>query len=468
MSESSDLPQASATTSEADADHEGAASPPTTSSSPASPTSSSPRTSSPARTTRSPSRSIPTTRRPRTPTSSACRTPRTTRPAPTAARETLGRRGRRPSTPTPRTTPRTPTSAGGSTAPERADDRARRLIDDAWRRGARRGRVRDLALDGAFPHTDRYGSDVLTTDWRAPKNGRAVDVPAEIGLVVEEVITDWCGEIVAVDRDLDTVTLEDRRGKRRTFPLGPGFLLEGKPVVAGAAGPAVGSGEADAYGERLGRRPRREGPRGARQPDLRRGPPRRRAGREGLGRRPADRGRGRGVPRRRRRPRRAPARLQARTRSAGSACSSTTSCPAPRRAGSPRASRSPTVGKHVLIVGHPFIDVWQAVKPSRLGIKRWPDVPRNIDWKKGTCQQLGWPHRDQADIARGLEAHPRRGARLRGPRPAAARPGRGAHRLRDRGVVAPARPASVRSGRARPRRRAAGRAGSGSAARWRA
>src|SRR5690348_1287509 len=44
-------------------------------------------------------------------------------------------------------------------------------------------------------------------------------------------MTDWCGEIVAVDRDLGTLTLEDRRGKRRTFPLGPGFLLEGRPVV---------------------------------------------------------------------------------------------------------------------------------------------------------------------------------------------------------------------------------------------
>jgi hypothetical protein len=62
-------------------------------------------------------------------------------------------------------------------------------------------------------------------------------------------------------------------------------------------------------------------------------------------------------------------------------------------------AKSP-VGKHVLIVGHPFIDVWAAVKPERLGIQRWPDVPRNIEWKKGICQQLGWPHRDQADIAR--------------------------------------------------------------------
>src|SRR5215217_5384516 len=56
-------------------------------------------------------------------------------------------------------------------------------------------------------------------------------------------MTDFCGEIVAVDRDLGTLTLEDRRGRRRSFPLGPGFLLEGRPVVLAAPvtrpGPAV-------------------------------------------------------------------------------------------------------------------------------------------------------------------------------------------------------------------------------------
>ena len=94
---------------------------------------------------------------------------------------------------------------------------------------------------------DRYSTDVLTTDWRAPKNGRAVPAPAEIGAVVEEVQTDFVGEIVAVDRQLGTVTLEDRRMKRRVFELGPGFLLEGKPVIltapvakaAAPAGPAL-------------------------------------------------------------------------------------------------------------------------------------------------------------------------------------------------------------------------------------
>src|SRR3954469_7541522 len=81
---------------------------------------------------------------------------------------------------------------------------------------------------------DRYGSDVLNTDWRAPRRGRAAEISADKGLVVEEGTTDWCGEVVGVERDLGVLTLEDRRGRRRTFPLGPGFLLEGRPVVLGA------------------------------------------------------------------------------------------------------------------------------------------------------------------------------------------------------------------------------------------
>ena len=39
-------------------------------------------------------------------------------------------------------------------------------------------------------------------------------------------------------------------------------------------------------------------------------------------------------------------------------------------------------------------------KRDRIGLQQWPDVPRSIEWKKGVCQHLGWPHRDQADIAR--------------------------------------------------------------------
>jgi hypothetical protein len=44
----------------------------------------------------------------------------------------------------------------------------------------------------------------------------------------------------------------------------------------------------------------------------------------------------------------------------------------------------------VLIVGHPFIDIWQAVKPSVIGIGRWPQVPRGIPWKEGVLRAIGW------------------------------------------------------------------------------
>jgi len=55
--------------------------------------------------------------------------------------------------------------------------------------------------------------------------------------------------------------------------------------------------------------------------------------------------------------------------------------------------------KHVLVVGHPFIDIWQAVRPEVVGIVAWPDVPRGEDWKTGTCRVLGWPHESAADRA---------------------------------------------------------------------
>ena len=245
----------------------------------------------------------------------------------------------------------------------------------------------------------RYGSDVLSTDWRAPKRGRASDHPADLGLVVEEVTTDWCGEVVAVDRDLHTLTLEDRRGKRRTFPLGPGFLLEGKPVVltapvrgtAPAAPTRTASGSVAVHGAkaRVARQSRIfvEGRHDAELVERVWGDDLRIEGvvveylggvddladhlrdfRPGPGRR------------------------------VGVLVDHLVPGSKESRIAQGIA-RSP-VGKHVLIVGHPFIDIWQAVKPARLGIPRWPDVPRSIDWKKGTCQQLGWPHRDQADIAR--------------------------------------------------------------------
>jgi hypothetical protein len=225
-----------------------------------------------------------------------------------------------------------------------------------------------------------------------------VEISADKGLVVEEVTTDWCGEIVAVERDLDTVTLEDRRGRRRTFPLGPGFLLEGVPVIlrppsrsAPAAPTRTASGSVAVPGTkaRVARASRIfvEGRHDAELvekvwgDDLRL---------EGVVVEYLD-----GVDD-----------LSEQLRDFR---------PGPERrvgvlvdhlvAGSKESriataiARSP-LGRHVLIVGHPFVDVWQAVKPERLGLAQWPTVPRNVEWKHGICQSLGWPHRDQADIAR--------------------------------------------------------------------
>jgi len=245
---------------------------------------------------------------------------------------------------------------------------------------------------------DRYGSDVLSSDWRKPAKGRSVEVSAEVGLVVEEVQTDFCGEIVKVERDLGTVILEDRRSKRRTFPLGPGFLLDGVPVILVAPsrkGPAqptrTASGSVAVHGAkaRVARASRIfvEGRHDAELVEKVWGADLRIEGvvveyLEGVDD------------------------LSSHLRDFG---------PGPERkvgvlvdhlvAGSKESriaqsiAKSP-VGRHVLIVGHPFVDVWQAVKPERLGVEKWPVIPRNLEWKKGVCQSFGWPHRDQADIAR--------------------------------------------------------------------
>jgi hypothetical protein len=218
-------------------------------------------------------------------------------------------------------------------------------------------------------------------------------------LVVEEVMTDYCGEIVAVDRDLGTLTLEDRRGRRRAFPLGPGFLLEGRPVVltapvtrpAPAAARRTASGSVAVQGARarVARESRIfvEGRHDAELVEKVWGDDLRVEGVvvEYLG----------GVDD-----------LASALREFG---------PGPdRRVGvlvdhlvpgskesriADEVRRSP-VGEHVHVVGHPFVDVWAGVKPDRVGLAAWPEVPRDVEWKHGICEALGWPHADQADIAR--------------------------------------------------------------------
>ena len=245
---------------------------------------------------------------------------------------------------------------------------------------------------------DRYGTDVLGTDWRAPRRGRAVEVQADLGLVVEEVTTDLCGEIVRVERDLATVTLEDRRGVRRVFPLGPGFLLEGVPVILRApdrAGPtqptrtASGSVAVPGSRARVARASRIfvEGRHDAELVEKVWGDDLRVEGvvveyLEGIDDLSAQLRDFRPVPQRR----------------AGVLVDHLVPGSKESRIAA-AVARGPLSG-HVLVVGHPYVDVWQAVKPERVGLSAWPQVPRTVEWKHGVCQALGWPHRDQADTAR--------------------------------------------------------------------
>ncbi|MGI8433976.1 MAG: DUF3097 domain-containing protein [Nocardioidaceae bacterium] len=245
---------------------------------------------------------------------------------------------------------------------------------------------------------DRYGPDVLSTDWRAPRGGRSTDVSADRGLVVEEVMTNWCGEIMRVDRDLDTVELEDRHGVRRSFPLGPGFLLEGAPVVLLAPARTVpvrvtrnasGSLPAPPSRAKVARASRIfvEGRHDAELVEKVWGDDLRIEGvvveylngiddlEEVL--RTFDPAPGRRV---------------------GVLVDHLVSGSKESRIA--HAVTASALGEHVMITGHAYVDVWQAVKPSCLGAAAWPTVPPGVSWKHGVCQQLGWPQGDQADIAR--------------------------------------------------------------------
>ena len=225
-------------------------------------------------------------------------------------------------------------------------------------------------------HRDRYGSDVLSTDWRTPRIGRAVETPAELGLVVEAVLDpagsqpDFCGEIVKVERDLDTVILEDRRNVRRTFPLGPGFLLEGRPVVLvaqtrnGPAAPtrtASGSVAVSGAKARVARASRIfvEGRHDAELVEKVWGADLRIEGvvveyLEGVDDLAEHLRAFRPGPERR----------------VGVLVDHLV--PGSKESRIAQAVAKSPVGKHVLIVGHPFVDIWAAVKPQRLGKDTWP------------------------------------------------------------------------------------------------
>nr|WP_205856495.1 DUF3097 domain-containing protein [Phytoactinopolyspora endophytica] len=247
--------------------------------------------------------------------------------------------------------------------------------------------------------SDRYGRDVLSNSPH-PKRPESVETAAEPGLVVEDVQTGFCGAVV--DCDKYGVTLEDRQGKRRAFPLGPGFWIDGKPVALvrptrpAAAAPsrtASGSRPVEHHRARTARESRVyvEGKHDAELVEKIWGHDLRVEGVvvEELGGaddlpeiiRDFDPGPGRRLG------------VLLDHMVDGSKES--------------RIAERATTGsgaEHVLIIGHPYIDVWQAVRPSVLGIDAWPDVPRGVPWKEGVLSAIGWTEEPPAAWRRILAA----------------------------------------------------------------
>jgi hypothetical protein len=243
---------------------------------------------------------------------------------------------------------------------------------------------------------DRYGDDVLAGDWKARGRRTIPKVVAERELVVELASNGFCGAIVTVDKQ--HVTLEDRFGARRMFPLGHGFLVDGEAVElivpvrkapAGRLRTASGSYAAASVPARVALPSRIfvEGRHDAELVEKVWGADFRIEGvvveyLEGVDVLPPHLNEFRPGPGRR----------------AGILVDHLVPGSKEQRIAD-AVARGPH-GAHVLVVGHPFIDIWQAVKPARLGRQAWPVIPRGTDWKHGVCEAFGWPHAEQADIAR--------------------------------------------------------------------
>lgn len=249
--------------------------------------------------------------------------------------------------------------------------------------------------------TDRYGKDVLASGWQQKGRRTSVDVPLELDMVVEDPSTGYVGAVVAWENGL--VILEDRRGARRAFPVGPGFWIDGKPVnlcipprqgSAGRGHTASGSltgPEHEAAKVALPSRIYVEGRHDAELVEKIWGDDLRHVGvvveyMGGMddlvgivaGFRPGP-GHRLGV---------LVDHLVAGTKESRVVAEVA-------RGG---------YGDYVMITGHRFIDIWQAIKPERIGRKAWPEVPMDEDFKLGTLKRLGLPHEGQSDVGKAWQA----------------------------------------------------------------
>ncbi|MDI3331071.1 MAG: DUF3097 family protein [Micrococcus sp.] len=241
---------------------------------------------------------------------------------------------------------------------------------------------------------------------------RAVpEVPADRGMVLEDAGTGFTGAVLRVEKSggVHLVVLEDRRGRTKSFPLGFGFLVDGAPVQVVPPAPAAAGRPLGVTGKAL---PARTASGSVRVANARARTAR--ASRiwveglhdaelvekvwgedlrlEGIVVEP----------------------LHGVDDLAGAIADFS---PGPQRrlgilvdhlvSGSKEeriaveAMRVPGARGNVLIVGHPYVDVWQVIKPAVLGIQAWPVVPKGQDWKTGILKGLGWPHRTKEDVGLG-------------------------------------------------------------------
>jgi hypothetical protein len=238
--------------------------------------------------------------------------------------------------------------------------------------------------------SDRYGSDVLAAD-SAPRP-RVPAVEAELGLVVECASTGWCGAVVGWDKGASgvAVILEDRHGRRRPFALLPAaFLLDGSIVtlVRPAGPPMVSQATRTASGSIAGPRERAKVAKGSRiwvegsqDADLVEkvwGADLRGEGIvvEHLG----------GIDE-----------LLTRLDAFGPDASHRVGVLVDHLVPGSKETRIAEAvmgvfGGDVLVLGHPYVDVWAAVRPAVVGLRDWPSIPKGQPWKEGVCSAIGWP-----------------------------------------------------------------------------
>ncbi|OYO07956.1 Protein of unknown function (DUF3097) [Propionibacteriaceae bacterium ES.041] len=251
--------------------------------------------------------------------------------------------------------------------------------------------------DRSSPST-RYSGDVLKPGWQQAGKKQSRELAVERDLVLEDPTTGFCGAVVRWENGV--VVLEDRRGKKRSFPLGPGLWLEGEPVnlVVGKKQAPPKALTHTASGSRRGTPTRQakvalpsriyvEGRHDAELVEKIWGDDLRHVGvvveylggiddlPEIVAKFAPEQGRRLGV-------------------------LADHLVPGSKEQ---RIADEVARGRYaewVFVTGHRFIDIWAAIKPERVGLNAWPDIPRGTDWKSGILDHLGLPHRNQTDIAK--------------------------------------------------------------------